>query len=69
MPGRHLVKVFIVYLIVTAALAGWIDYSSYETFNPVWTAAAALVAAIILTLIHWYNGKRNRLDDLADGDL
>jgi hypothetical protein len=57
------------YLVIALALAGWIDYSSYDVFNPLWMALAALATAVLASAVHLYNGQRNRVDDIADGDL
>ena len=67
--ATHVLKVFIVYLIVGQALAGWINYTSYEVFNPLFMALAALALAVLATAVHVYKGQRNALDDFADDDL
>lgn len=68
-PLKHLFKVFILYLAIAAAVAGWIDYSSYAVFNPLWMLLAALATAMLATAVHWYSGRHNRVDDIAEGDL
>ena len=65
----HVLKVFMVYLVVGLALAGWINYTSYEVFNPLLMALIALVLAVLATVVHVYKGQRNALDDFADDDL
>ena len=67
--ATHVLKVFIVYLIVGLALAGWINYTSYEVFNPLFMAFAALALAVLATAVHVYKGQRNVVDDFADDDL
>lgn len=66
---KHVLKVFMLYLVIALALAGWIDYSSYDVFNPLWMALVALATAVLASAVHLYNGQRNRVDDIADGDL
>ena len=68
-PKRHLIRIFLIYLTVAVAVAGWLEYSSYDVFNPSWMLLIALGTAIIATLIHGYTGWHNRIDDIADGDL
>ena len=67
--AAHVLKVFIVYLIVGLALAGWINYTSYEVFNPLLMALATLALSVVATAVHVYKGQRNALDDFADDDL
>jgi len=69
LPFKHLFKVFLLYLAVATAVAGWINYSSYAVFNPLWMLLAALATAILATAVHWYSNQHNRVDDIADGDL
>lgn len=68
-PMKHLIKMFLIYLTVAVAIAGWLDYSSYDVFNPLWMLLIALGTAIIATLVHGYTGRHNRIDDIADGEL
>ena len=67
--ATHVLKVFIVYLIAGLALAGWINYTSYEVFNPFLMALIAFALAVLATVVHVYKGQRNALDDFADDDL
>jgi hypothetical protein len=39
------------------AVAGWIDYSSYDVLNPLWMTLFAVVAAALVTAAHVYRGK------------
>lgn len=69
MSFKHVFKVFILYQAMAAAIAGWIYYSSYSVFDPLWVFLAAFVTAILASAIHWYTGRHNRVDDIAEGDL
>lgn len=60
---------FLIYLTVAVAVVGWLEYSSYDVFNPLWMLLIALGTAIIATLVHGYTGRHNRIDDIADGKL
>jgi len=66
---KHVFKMFMLYLVIALALTGWINYSSYDVFNPLWMALAALAIAVLATVAHLFNGQRNRIDDFADDDL
>ncbi len=68
-PVSHILKIFFLYLSISAAVAGWIDYSSDAIFNPLWMALIAVVTAVLVTIVHWHTGWRNRIDDIVDGDL
>jgi hypothetical protein len=65
----HVLKVFMLHLVSALALAGWINYTSYEVFNPLLMAFAAFAAAVLATAVHVYRGQRNVVDDFADDDL
>jgi len=65
----HLLRVFFLYLLLMSAAAAWIDYTSYGVFNPLWMALLAFLAAVLASSLHWRSFHRNRIDDLADGDL
>ena len=69
MSVKHVFKVFMLYLTIALALAGWINYTSYDVFNPLWVALAALAVAVLATAVHVYNGQRNPVDDFADDEL
>ena len=66
---KHFFKIFFITLAVAIGIMGWIDYTSYEVFNPLWMGMIAFCLALLLTFIRWYSRKRNRLDDIAEGDL
>jgi membrane protein YdbS with pleckstrin-like domain len=61
--ARRVLKLLLAYLTISLAVAAWIDYSSYEVLNPLWTVLAAVVAAVVVTVAHLYHGQRN-----GDGD-
>jgi polyferredoxin len=65
----HYVKVFFLYLIALGALAAWIDVTSYGAFDVVRTTLATIALSFIATIVHWFSGRRDRFDDIADGDL
>lgn len=67
--AKHLLKIFVLYLIIAGAVAGWIDYSSYGVFNPLWMALGALAVAVLATAVHGYTRAHDRIDDVADDDL
>ncbi len=67
--AAHLARVFVLYLIAFMGFAGWIDLSSFDVFDPWLLIALAVVAAIVATFFHWRFGRRNPVDDLADGEL
>ena len=66
---KHFFKMFFITLAVAIGIMSWIDYSSYEVFNPLWMGVIAFFLALLLTFIRWYSRKKNRLDDIAEGDL
>lgn len=68
-PIKHLIKMFLIYLTVSVAVFGWLDYSSYDVFNPLLMLLIALGTAITATLFHWYTGRHDRIDDIAEGDI
>ena len=59
-PARRVFKLLLGYLVISLAVAGWINYSSYEVFNPLWTVLSAVVAAVLITAAHLYHGRRKR---------
>lgn len=65
----HYFKVFFLYSVALGALAAWIDMTSYGAFDVVRLTLATLVISFIATLVHWFSGRRDRFDDIADGDL
>ena len=65
----HLVKVFLIYLAFSAGFMGWMEYISYDAFNPIWVLVAALVLALVGTASHRYVVRRNRVDELADKEF
>jgi len=54
---KRVLKLFLLYLAMALALAGWIDYSSYDVLNPLWMALFSVVAAALVTAAHVYHGK------------
>ena len=65
----HYVKVFFLYLIALGALAAWIDVTSYGVFDVVGLTILTTAVSFVATLIHWFRGRRDRFDDIADSDL
>ncbi len=66
---KHYLKVFFLYAIALGALAAWINVTSYGVFDPVRLTLATLGISVVATLLHWLSGRRDRFDDIADGDL
>lgn len=56
---RRVLKLLLAYLTISLAVAAWIDYSSYEALNPLWTVLAAVAAAVLITVAHLYHSQRD----------
>lgn len=65
----HIVKVFTLYLIMTAAFSAWLEVSSYGDLNPILLAIASLLIALLATFFHWKRRQHNKIDDIAEGKL
>ena len=63
--GR-IVKIFLIYFIVFVLVFAWIDYYTFEFFNPVPFVLFSLVVAAVAAFIHVRVGKKSEVDDLAE---
>lgn len=59
------IKIFLIYFIIFTSIFLWIDYYSYEMFNPLIFILFSFLAALIAVMIHFFSGKRSEVDDLA----
>jgi len=59
------IKVFLIYFLILVSIFLWIDYYSYEMFNPLVFILFSFLAALISTIIHLFIGKKSEVDDLA----
>ena len=69
MSFRHIMKIFGLYLLLAAAVAGWLEISSYDVFNPLTLLLGAIFTAVVATVLHWHANRRSRVDDIVDHDL
>lgn len=58
-------KIFMVYFIIFVVVFAWIDYYTFEFFNPVPFVLFSLLVAAIATFVHMNVGKKSEVDDLA----
>jgi predicted permease len=65
----HIIKVFFIYLIMTGALAAWLEVSSYGDLNPFLLIIASLIITILSTYFHWKRRVHNKIDDIAEGKI
>ncbi|GBD89544.1 hypothetical protein BMS3Abin04_00250 [bacterium BMS3Abin04] len=61
----RVIKVFIIYFLILVSIFLWIDYYSYEMFNPIVFISASFFVALISTIIHLFFGRKSEVDDLA----
>ncbi len=59
-------KIFMVYFIIFVVVFAWIDYYTFEFFNPIPFVAFSLLVAAIATFIHLRVGKKSEVDELAE---
>lgn len=59
------VKIFLIYFLILVSIFLWIDYYSYEMFNPLVFISFSFLAALIATIIHLFIGKKSGVDELA----
>ena len=66
-PFKHKAAVFIVYLFIFLGIVAWLDYYSYDVYNPLLGILIALILAFIATFLHTRRGGReDEIDKLAD---
>jgi hypothetical protein len=69
MTLKHILKIFGLYLLLAAAVAGWLEISSYDVFDPLGLLLGAIFTAVVATALHWHSNRRSRVDDIVDHDL
>ena len=69
MSPKHILKIFGLYLLLSAAIAGWLEISSYDVFDPLGLLLGAIITALVATVIHWHSNRRSRVDDIVDRNL
>ncbi len=60
-----IIKIFLIYFLIPVSIFLWIDYYSYEMFNPLIFILASFFVAIIETVVHLFVGKSFEFDELA----
>ena len=61
----RVIKIFLIYFLALVSIFLWIDYYSYEMFNPLVFILASLLVALIATIVHLFVGKSFEVDELA----
>ncbi|GBD87490.1 hypothetical protein BMS3Abin03_01424 [bacterium BMS3Abin03] len=62
----HILGLFFMYFSIAFIIFAWLDYYSYEFFNPVPFGILFFILAIIATIVHVRKRKRTGIDDLVD---
>ncbi len=65
----HLFKIFLFYLLILGAIAGWIVLRHPESLSGGWMTIATLLVAAGISYYHWHKGRHSRLDDIVEGNF
>jgi len=63
---KRVVLLFLLYTFVFITIFSFLDYYDYYVINPYFLTLLAVILGGISTYVHLKNGKKNRIDDLAD---
>jgi hypothetical protein len=61
----RVVKLFSIYFLIFLSIFLWIDYYSYEVFNPILLTLISLLLAAIGTIVHIRQKKKTDIDYLV----
>ena len=63
---KKIIIIYLLYLLLFVTIFAFLDYYDYYVINIFWLSIASVFLAIIPTYIHFRNGKRTEIDDIAD---
>lgn len=63
---KKVLLLLIVYIFLFIMIFSFLDYYDYYAINPYFLTVLAVIVGGFSTYVHVKNGKRNRIDDIAD---